>query len=346
MDSAMLFGALVVVFAGLLQGSGGWPIKLMKSFRYEHFAFVAMVVGLFIGPWAVTLLFCPNAIDAYRSVDPAVLIKSNLFSMAWGIANVLCMMCFVRIGFCLTGGILTGIGVTLGVTIPMVFKGSGLFQGAPDLTSPAGLTVLGGAGVMVIGVIIASLAGFGRDKALQKIQKTSGNFAMGFIMVIVAGLLSCGISFAFVYSQGPIVAAMKAQGAGEIPANFAVWAVGLVAGGLINVLYPAWLMTKNKSWNILGGSSKEFGLAAFMGINMILGMALMGKGMLMLGALGASIGFGIQQAMQMMGGQAVGFIGGEWRGVHGTPRNQMYMAIALLILAAIIMAYGNSVGKA
>ena len=61
----------------------------------------------------------------------------------------------------------------------------------------------------------------------------------------------------------------------------------------------------------------------------------------MLGALGASVGFGIQQAMQMMGGQAVGFIAGEWKGVHGKSRNQMYAAIVILIVAAIIMALGN-----
>ena len=56
---------------------------------------------------------------------------------------------------------------------------------------------------------------------------------------------------------------------------------------------------------------------------------------------GASVGFGIQQAMQMIGSQSVGFIGGEWRGIQGKPRNQMYAAIALLILATIIMAWGN-----
>jgi hypothetical protein len=341
MDSAMLSGALVVVVAGLIQGSGGWPIKLMKRFKYEHFAFVAMFVALFVGPWTVTLLFCPNAIQAYKSVDAMVLIKSNLFSMSWGIANVICMMCFVRIGFCLTGGIMTGVGVSLGVTLPMIFKGSGLFRNASDMTSPAGFTVLIGVAVMVIGVIVASLAGFGRDKVLQKTQQKTGSFAVGLLMVVIGGVLAAGISFAFVYSQDPIVAAMKAQGAGEIPANFAVWAVGLIAGGLINVIYPAWLMTKNKSWNVLC-SLKETGLSVFMGINMILSLALMGKGMLMLGALGASVGFGIQQAMQMMGNQGVGFIGGEWRGVHGKPRTQMYAAIALLILAAIIMAWGNS----
>ena len=81
------------------------------------------------------------------------------------------------------------------------------------------------------------------------------------------------------------------------------------------------------------------------GLNMALGVVLMGKGMVMLGALGASVGFGIQQASQMLGGQAVGFISGEWKGVLGIPRFRMYAAIGVLILAAVIMAFGNSLAK-
>jgi len=61
--------------------------------------------------------------------------------------------------------------------------------------------------------------------------------------------------------------------------------------------------------------------------------------------LGGSVGWGIQQAMQMTGGQALGFISGEWRGVYGRPRFQMYVAIAILIAAAIMMAYGNTLTK-
>jgi hypothetical protein len=48
--------------------------------------------------------------------------------------------------------------------------------------------------------------------------------------------------------------------------------------------------------------------------------------------------------MQMVGGQGLGFISGEWRGVHGVPRRQMYWAIALLIIAAVIMAYSKTLG--
>jgi hypothetical protein len=61
-----------------------------------------------------------------------------------------------------------------------------------------------------------------------------------------------------------------------------------------------------------------------------------------LGALGASVGWGIQQGMQMTGTQLLGFVSGEWRGVHGKPRRQMYLAIGILILAAVVLAYGNT----
>ena len=340
------WGALIVVLAGLIQGSGAWPMKLMRKFKFEHWWFVAMLVGLVVAPWVITLIGCPKAWEAYRSIDSTTLLKANAFALCWGVANILCGLCFVRIGLALTGGILTGLGVSIGVTLPMIVKGSGRFSEAPNLGSPAGKVVLLGVAIMLVGVVFAAFAGFGRDRALAKNnQPRSGSFAGGLLMVVIAGLLSAGISFAFVYSQGPIVAAMKAQGAGDIPANFAVWAIGLLGGALINVTYPAYLMTIHKSWHVLWESAWELMLAVFMGINFTLGVALMGKGMLLLGPLGASVGFGVQQAMQMLGGQTVGFASGEWRGVIGTPRYQMYLAIVILIAAAIVMAYGNALTK-
>jgi hypothetical protein len=64
---------------------------------------------------------------------------------------VLYLLCFVRIGVSLTNGILTGVGASVGVVTPMVFKGTGAFQQAGDLSSPAGLTVLAGVAVMLLG---------------------------------------------------------------------------------------------------------------------------------------------------------------------------------------------------
>jgi hypothetical protein len=82
-----------------------------------------------------------------------------------------------------------------------------------------------------------------------------------------------------------------------------------------------------------------------MGVTFSVAVATMGKGMILLGALGASVGFGIQQSLQMLSGQGVGFVTGEWRGVSGTPRYQMAAAVFLLIVAAVLMAYGNQLAK-
>ncbi len=406
----MALGILVVAVAGLTMGSGVWPMKLMRKFQFEHWWFVGMLLGLIILPWAITIAAFPRAFEAYREVPVSVLITSNAFSISWGIANVLFALCAVRIGVALTMAVLTGLGVSVASIMPLIFKGSGLFKDAPNLTSPAGLTILGGIAVMLVGVALASLAGFGRDRELKKLEQTSGNFLAGLLMAIVAGITSAGIMLAFVYSQGPIVArvstveigktmklnvadnkalsreysvvqngtialndkigAVKVAGltakeAGDLVADklgivqteadpkvtvdaqnilaiLPVQAVGLLGGALINVLYPAWLMTRRKNWGVLAESSKELALASIIGLQMCVAVALANKGMLLLGALGASVGAGIQQAMQMVGGQGLGFISGEWHGVYGTPRRQMYAAIVLLIVAAIIMAYSNT----
>jgi hypothetical protein len=332
--------------------------------------------------------------------------------MCWGVANVLCNLCFVRIGVALTGAILTGLGVSVGVTVPMIFKGSGLFKDAANIASVPGVVIMGAVCVMLGGVIFASLAGFGRDRELKKLQKTSGSFLGGLIMTVIAGITSAGISFAFVYSQDPIIsrvttvqagqtiklnvegnktlshtyevgsdgviqlgdknaptveiAGMSAKAAADaiagvlnlsqvpekdakvhvdtqnVLAVFPVWAVGLLGGALVNIFYPAYLMTKRHNWSVLTTSNKELILSGIMGIQFFISVSLNGKGMILLGALGASIGFGIQQAMQMIGSQGLGFISGEWKGVHGKPREQMFIAIGILLVAAMILAYSNT----
>jgi hypothetical protein len=363
-------------------------------------------------PWTITLAVFPQVFSVYRDVPASVLITANLFAVCWGVANVLFALCTVRIGVALTMAILTGLGASVAITMPMVFKGTGLFADAPGITSRAGLTVLAGVGVMLLGVVLAAMAGFGRDRQLRNVQQsTSGSFLAGLIMAIVAGVCSAGMWLAFVYAQGPIVArvsilrpgqcvritvtdrpkltgdyrlspkgqialsdagsvevgGMTAQSAADRIADvlglsqeshaqvrietnntlavFAVWAVALLGGAIVNLAYPAYLMTKNRSWNILASSPREFALSLVIGCQFCLAAFLGGKGMMLLGVLGASVGAGIQQSMQVLGGQGLGFASGEWRGVHGKPRKQMYLAIAALIIATVILAGSNTLAK-
>ena len=83
-----------------------------------------------------------------------------------------------------------------------------------------------------------------------------------------------------------------------------------------------------------------------MGITFTAFVVLMGSGLRMLGPLGASVGFGVFQAVQLSGAQSLGFLTGEWQGVRGRPRRQMYSAITLLLVAVIIIAYAGSLTPA
>jgi L-rhamnose-H+ transport protein len=405
----VLLGLLLVAAGGLVMGSCAWPFKLMRAYRFEHWWFVGMLVGLIIMPWTIVLAGCSDVLHSLRNIPLSALILGNLFAVGWGIANVLCGLCFVRIGVALTGAILAGLGVSLGTIVPLVFKGSGLFKNAPDLCSVAGLTVCGGVALTLSGVVMAAIAGMGRNRGLEKKEQAPGGFLIWLLLAAIAGILSSFMTFVFVYSQDAIVANLSAVRPGEdikvtvegmaglsrsykvdadgtvemaglgrvpvaggsaweaaariaeqakaarswpdgavrvetgsIPATFGVFALGLLGGALVNLGYAGYLLTKNKSWGVLTQHRGELLLATVIGVNFSLAVALMGKGMLLLGALGGSVGWGIQQSMQMTGSQLLGFVSGEWSGVYGKPRTQMYLAIGILILAAAVLAYGNT----
>jgi L-rhamnose-H+ transport protein len=233
--------------------------------------------------------------------------------------------------------------------LPMVVKASGIFKESPDLFSKPGAIVMIGTAIMLIGVVLASLAGAGRERTRNASAGTSqegkraGGFAVGLAMVVVAGALSVGWGCAFTYSQDAIIQAMTAHGAAKFPAGIAVWAVALLGAAIPNVLYPAILMTCHRSWGVLAKQPGEIGLSIVYGILFFAPSALLGHGMLLLGTLGASLGWGLVQGTLILGGQILGFVTGEWRGVSGTPRRQIYAAILLLIAAMIVMACAKAV---
>jgi L-rhamnose-H+ transport protein len=343
MNSTHLLGVLVVVLSGLIVGTSPWPIKCMKRFEYEHWGFTSTLVGMLLAPWAFTFWACPDALGAFREVGPWVLLKASVFSLCWGIANILYMLCFVKIGVSLANGILAGVGISMGVVTPMLFKGTGVFKDAPEVFSLPGWTILGGVAVMLCGVLLVSLAGLGRERERASQERPSSGMRQGLVMAVLAAVLSTGLSFSFVYSQEAILNALiKSRHADEVAAHVAVWATVFLAGATLNLIYPAYLMCKHKSWPVLFGNLKENVLAAIFGLSFFIGVALLGKGMLLLGALGASVGWGVQQTAVMLGSQSVGFLGGEWKGIGSKPRTLMFCSIAVLIAAAAIMTFGKS----
>jgi len=349
METAMLFGAMLVAIAGLGTGTCGWPMRLIRRFQFEQFWFVAMLVGLIVIPWSVVLVSVPNALAIYREIPwdwfPGDrLVWTNLLAVAWGAANVLAGICVLRIGFTLTGSILTGVGMTVSVITPMLLPG--LFPKAPGLFSPAGGLILFSVAVILVGVVFSTLAGFGRERVLKSRDEpppwASGGFLGGLVLAVVAGVLSAGMQLANAFGHDAIVDTMKEHGVSLVPSEMSFWAAGLFGGALVNVLYPALLMTRRKSWAVLGRHWPEMGLSLCFGCQLMLAFALFGYGRMQMGKFGDSQAPGIQLAMQIIGGLLVGILAGEWRGVPGKPRTQIAVAFAILIVGAILVTLAQN----
>lgn len=334
MDTS-LAGAGLAAIAGISMGLSSAPIKFMTKYRYEHWGFINSLLGLVVLPWSLAVALCPDLSGALSAVPASAYLKANLWSLAWGVANVLCGLCFVRIGVSLTMGLLTGVGLPVGILLPMVFKGSGQFAEAPSLASSTGIALLALTLVLVFSVALMARAGAERE---EKGIATQGSFKVGLLMAIAAGFLQVGLSFAFVYSQGPLVEALQARAASESAAVAAVWAVTLPGGALINVLFPLFLMLRARNWKTLA-MPKDFCLTLLMPLFFVGSLLCMGNGMRMMGALGASLGFGLQQGLSILTAQSVGVFTGEWSGVLRRTKLLMIIAVALMLAAVCVMAF-------
>lgn len=82
-------GIFLIFLSGLGTGTIAWPMKRIQVMQFEHYWFIGMLTGLVIIPWAVVMLFIPDALQAFAEVGVKTLLVANLLSLGWGIANVL-----------------------------------------------------------------------------------------------------------------------------------------------------------------------------------------------------------------------------------------------------------------
>jgi hypothetical protein len=256
----------------------------------------------------------------------------------------------VKIGFSLGQGILAGIAIPAGVIMPMIVKGSGVFASAPALGSIPGIVICSGVVIMVSSVAMISRAGFGKERSLSgggTSVNGRGGFAAGLAMSVIAGILSIGISFSFVYTQDPIGRVFAAHGVAERNIATAVRIVTLMGGTAVNLLYPAFLLFRNRSWGGVfePGAWREAILAVPFALLTIISFAMGSSGMVLMGALGSSVGFGINQSLQIVSAQSIGLVFGEWKGVERRYTRLMVAALALMLVGIAVISAGQAVVK-
>jgi L-rhamnose-H+ transport protein len=343
---SLTIGFILVLLSGAMAGSALSPIKFVRKYRFENYWLIYGLTGTVVIPWALALSVTPHLFSMYSQLPWRVLLLPPAFAFSWGIASMLGGLCVSRIGLSLCYALVIGIGASAGSLVPL------LYFSPQALDTPAGHCILLGIAVMLVGLALVTWAGQQKESQSVTVDEASDNrvgrsetpqrsYIAWVLVAVLAGILSAGLNFSFAFGRD-VVAAAQAAGSSAATATYAVWALAMLGGMIPNLVYPCVLCFRNRSWAAFFASpTRDLVLSILLGILFMGSTVLYGLGAVRLGLLGTSVGWGIMQIMQIVIGNVSGFLTGEWRLAGGKSVRLMLTGVAVLVVASMVMAYGN-----
>lgn len=339
MLGSVVGATLMVLFGGLMEGSFALPMKLIKTWRWEHTWMIYSVVGLVVIPWAVAAATVPDLLSVYHSVPGRVLLVTALFGAAWGIANVLFGLAVPMVGMSLSFAVVVGMSASLGSLVPLFFSNSG------HLLSNSGIIVLAGVLLTSIGLVLLGMAGREREQSQPRgttEARPANRFAVGMAFCVVAGLLAPMLNYSFAFGAAITSAAVE-RGTSPTSAVNAIWAIALAGGFISNGGYCLILLNKNRTWTNFrqDRALAEFSLAASMGLLWTGGILFYGWGATGMGNLGAAVGWPIFQGTMIVCSSLLGVMFGEWRGASARFLRLNKAGLAAIVAAIVVLSIGR-----
>ena len=244
---ALLTGFLLVLLAGLLQGTFILPMTLVRRWSWEHTWATFSLLGMFVFNWIITLLFVPNIFAVYAASPPRDLAILALFGMGWGVGAVLFGLGMERLGMALGYPIIMGLIASLGALIPLL-----VFFPQTLLTSK-GLVLLAGTGLVIVGIVLCSIGGSRKAPQGDTLASArSSAFTVGLVIAILAGILSCLPNVGVAFGENLTKVALL-LGVSRVSSGNTVWALLFTLGCVVNLAYCVYLMIAKKTlgqyWN-------------------------------------------------------------------------------------------------
>ncbi|PWD98301.1 L-rhamnose/proton symporter RhaT [Marinilabilia rubra] len=327
-----LSGLLIVVLAGLLQGSFFLPMTYTKKWAWGHNWFAFSLLAMVLVNWAFALLTIDGIIEIIVLIPLNLILLVSLFGFLWGIGAILFGKAMHMLGMALGYPIIMGINAITGTLVPaLVFAPSVFFE-------LKGLLILLGAIVSVIGIIFCAQASSQKEKEAKIKSYTS----KGLTIAIISGITSCLPNLGAAFSKDITAIAIE-QGVDQTIAGNVIWSLFFTMGGIVNMAYCLYIMIKDRQLADLLNHHKN------MNWSLILGMSLMwigsfyayGIGASTLGELGLVVGWPLLVALSIVVGNLWGIFRGEWQKASRKARYNLNWGIAVLILAVIILATNN-----
>jgi L-rhamnose-H+ transport protein len=325
-------GGLLLLLAGIMNGSFALPMKKMPRWRWENVWFVWSIVALVVFPLLTALYFVPHYICGLREIPVRALVLVMTCGMAWGIAQVFFGLSVTAIGIALTFSLVLGISAALGAVVPF------LSLHATLLHARAGAYLFLGLAALTIGMVLCARAGVLRERIVGRASGAQ-SFSLGLALAIVSGLLASAMNIGFSFSAALHEMAIK-HGAIFSTAAMAVWFPLLLGGALPNLGYTIYLLQRERGIELYmaRGTQTYWLFTLCMAILWFSSTILYGVASMLLGSLGTVFGWPVFMSIVVMVASFLGWITGEWKGSGLKPKLTQATGLLMLIVAVVLFS--------
>jgi L-rhamnose-H+ transport protein len=240
---------------GLASGSFYVPYRGVKKWSWETYWLVGGFFSWIICPWLLASFMTSDLLGVLKQQSVSTLWWTYFFGAMWGFGGLTFGLTMRYLGMSLGMGVALGYCAAFGTLVPPIFK---TFM--PDIPvdssiieiakTTAGQVTLAGVAICLLGIGIAALAGFTKEREMPEKEKKKVikefNFTKGLLVATFSGIMSA--CFAFALTAGnPIGDASFAAGTNKIWTGLPKLIVVLLGGFTTNFIWCVLLNVKNRS---------------------------------------------------------------------------------------------------
>ena len=358
----VILGIVYHFIGGFASGSFYTPFKKVKGWAWESYWIAGGIFSWLIVPPLAAYLTIPGFAEIIKNTPGSTIGITYLFGVLWGIGGLTYGLGVRYLGISLGTSIILGLCMVFGSLIPSIYYNFFPKEGKDTFSmlihSTWGLYVLAGLAVCVLGIIFCGKAGMMKERELNTAgtdphgmqMKTEYKFGLGLLVSIVSGILSACFNFGI--ESGKSMAhtaneiwktAHPAQGE-FLFQNNVIFVVILWGGLTTNFIWCMILNARNKTFGDYTNTKtpllSNYIFSALAGITWFLQFFFYGMGESKMGN-GASSWI-LHMAFIILVANFWGIVLKEWKGVSGKTKAMITLGIATIIIAVLLVGYGNS----
>jgi L-rhamnose-H+ transport protein len=240
-----LLGVVFHWLGGLASGSFYVPYRRVRVWAWETYWLVGGFFSWILAPWILALWMTSDLIRVLGEVPSRSLFWAYAFGVLWGLGGLTFGLTMRYLGMSLGMAVALGYTAAFGTLMPPIFRG----QFATEvLGTSSGLTILGGVGICLLGIVFAGLAGMSKEKEMSDAQKRAFikefDLKKGLLVATFSGVMSA--CFAYGLAAGdPIKEITVRHGTPSLWQGLPVLVVVLLGGFTTNAIWCVILNIRN-----------------------------------------------------------------------------------------------------